>query len=101
MTEECNMDKYYIFPLNYDVPEKFMGMIEYKILAIIGIIGLLNFYILGAIKIAVDVKIYILMFSFFLPSIIMILGINGDNIFVFMKYFFRYMTNKKVYLYKE
>lgn len=95
------MDKYYIFPLNYDVPEKFMGMIEYKILAIIGVLGLLIFYILGAIEVAIDVKIYILMFSFFLPSIIMILGVNGDNIFVFMKYFFSYMINKKVYLYKE
>ena len=90
----------FIFPQNYKFSNKLFGVIDYNT-AIINVVLYVFVYLLLSIFIKnIKIKIFIFIaicFPFFLISI---LGINNENIFLLLKYVFKYLKNRKIYLYK-
>lgn len=91
----------YIFPINYKNKEKFLGLIDYKIIATIAILAFIMFYILKNIEISLTIKvtIFILVIGFF--SILLIVGVNGENMLDFLFYIIKFLMKEKVYLYRK
>lgn len=94
-------EKVYIFPENYNKKEKFLGIVEYKMLLVIGIISIINFYTLKYI--ALDIKLKICLFIVFtgFQSIFILIGVNGENMIDFFKYILKFLMREKIYVYRK
>lgn len=90
----------FIFPQNYKFNNKLFGVIDYNT-AIVNVVLYIFVYLIISIFIKkIKIKIFIFIsicFPFFLISI---LGINNENIILLIKYFFKFIKNRKIYLYK-
>ena len=91
----------YVFPNNFDDAGKFLGLIEYRTLVSIAIwfavvLGLCYF-----LKVSVQIKVYGFIFMFFPPALFLIIGINGDNVLDFIRYFLKFSKNASVYIYSK
>lgn len=93
--------KYFIFPTNYNRKEKFLGMLDYKIISIIAVWGAIVFFILKAASCGTLMKIYLFLFVFGMPSILMLVGFNGENMADVLRYLLRYLISPKAYIYKK
>jgi len=95
------LEKEFIFPMNYKNKEKFLGIIDYKVLIVIGIIAASMFFILKNIEvdIVVRVSIFIVVVGFF--SILILIGVNGENMLDFLYFMLKYLKNEKVYVYRK
>ena len=93
--------KYFIFPANYKQKEKFLGILEYKTLIIIGIWGGLLFYLLKLFSWAWLVKLYVFFFLFGIPAIFLLVGFNGENMLDVTVYLVKYMLSSKAYVYQK
>lgn len=93
--------KEFIFPLNYKNKEKFLGVIDYKILITIAIFAFIMFSILKNtnMSLIVDVTIFIVVVGFF--SIFLVVGVNGENMLDFLWYMVRYFIRERVYVYRK
>ena len=94
-------EKVYYFPENYDKKEKFLGIIDYKLLIIIGIICVIVFYTLKYIEVNIKIKICLFIVLAGFPSIFILIGVNGENMADFIKYMFKFLIREKVYLYRK
>ena len=93
--------KKYIFPINYKRKEKFLGVIDYKVLIVICVIGGVIFYILKNIKIDIIYKIVLFIFLAGIPIIFILVGANGENMIDFMYFVLKYFIKDRVYVYKK
>ena len=94
-------EKVYIFPENYIKKEKFLGVIDYKLLIIIGIIACIVFNTLKYISLDIKLKVCLfIVFSAF-PAIFILIGVNGENMADFIKYIFKFLINERVYVYRK
>jgi len=93
--------KEFIFPMNYKKKEKFLGFIDYKCLLVIAILGAGMFFILKNIQISLTIKVtlFICIVGFF--SILILIGVNGENMVSFLYFVFKYLVNEKVYVYSK
>ena len=94
-------EKEFIFPMNYKKKEKFLGFIEYKSLGVIAILSLLIFLVLKNIKLSliISVSIFIAVVGFF--SILILVGVNGENMIDFIYFIGKFSINEKVYVYRK
>jgi len=94
-------EKEYIFPMNYKKKEKFLGMVDYKTLVVLVIFSTLTFFILKNIAVGIGVKvtIFIMVVGFF--SILMLVGVNGENMLDFLVFVCKYLIREKVYVYRK
>lgn len=93
--------KEFIFPMNYKKKEKFLGFIDYKCLAIIGSLAFFMFLLLKNISLDITVKVvlFIIVVGFF--SILILFGVNGENMLNFLYFVFKYLIKEKVYVYRK
>ncbi len=91
----------FIFPMNYKSKEKFLGLIDYKTLAAIACLAILTFFILKGLemKVAVKVSIFIIIVGFF--TILILVGVNGENMLDFLYFIIKYLINEKIYVYRK
>jgi len=94
-------NKKYIFPMNYKRKEKFLGVIDYKVLMVSVVIGGVVFYLLK--NIAIDIIYKIVLFIFFagIPIVFILVGANGENMIDFMCFVLKYFIKERVYVYKK
>jgi len=94
-------DRDFIFPMNYKNKEKFLGIIDYRTLGVILLFSLAVFFILKNIEIELvfRVSIFIMVVGFF--SILILVGINGENMLDFLYFILKYAVNEKVYVYRK
>ena len=91
----------FIFPKNYNYNLKLFGIISYSTAVIDIILGIIVFGFVNFIFKTISLKIYffiglylpILMFSFF--------GINKESFLDVTRYIFKYLINRRVYLYNK
>jgi len=93
--------KQYIFPANYNQKEKFLGILEYKTLIIIGIWGGVLFCLLKNFSWSWLVKLYVFLFFFGIPAIFLLVGFNGENMVDVAVYLVKYMVSPKAYVYQK
>lgn len=94
-------EKTYIFPENYNKKEKFLGIIDYKLLVVIVVIGFITFYTLKYIEINMKLKVCLFIVLAGFPSIIILIGVNGENMVDFIKYIFKFLIKPRVYVYRK
>lgn len=94
-------EKEFIFPMNYKKKEKFLGFVDYKTLIVIGIIAFFCWWLLKNIelKMTIKVSIFIIVVGFF--SVLIMIGINGENMLDFLYFVSKYLMHEKVYVYRR
>ena len=98
--EEAGM-RQYIFPANYNRKEKFLGMMEYKTMIVIGAWGGLLFYLLKLFSWSWLIKLYVFLFFFGIPAIFLLIGFNGENMVDVAVYLVKYLVSPKAYVYQK
>ena len=91
----------FIFPMNYKNKEKFLGFIDYKVVVAILVLAFFVFIILKNIGISLIVKVtlFIVIVGFF--SILIAIGVNGENMLDFLWFMIKYLMKEKVYVYRK
>lgn len=90
----------YIFPKNYDISPKIFGYFDIQTLSLLVVINLILYFLL---KIFISNIFLIIQFNIVLTLPIILLGVsgvNGENLYYFIYYIFKYFISKKVYLYE-
>ena len=95
------MEKEYIFPLNYKEKEKFLGVIEYRVLVVLIAFGVGNFWLLKTIDIDMVLKVIFFVTIMIFLSILILVGINGENMLDFLCFVFKFVMRNKVYVYRK
>ena len=95
-------EEQYIIPHNYVDGGKILGFIEREslITALVWIVPLtfLNFRF---IPVSVDIRIFIFIILICPPTIILLTGLGGETVLDFLRYYRRFLSNRKVYLYEK
>lgn len=94
-------DKEFIFPMNYKEKEKFLGIVDYKTLILIGFLAFITFLILKNLDISITVRISIFVVTVGFFSILMLVGVNGESMLAFICFVIKYLVNEKVYVYRK
>ena len=94
-------EKEFIFPMNYKKKEKFLGIVDYKCIFVISILALGVFFLLKNLNIEVILKvsIFIVVVGFF--SILILVGVNGENMVDFLYFVLKYLTSEKIYVFRK
>lgn len=95
------MKKKYVFPMNYKQKEKFLGIIDYRVLGFIALLGVSSYFLVRNLPIKILDKIIICIILVGIPSIFMLVGVNGENMLDFIYFIFKYSVKNKVYVYKK
>ena len=91
----------FIFPRNYNYNMKLLGFISYTTALIDIIIGIIIFGIVNLIFDNISLKIYFFI-GLFLPILLFsIFGINKESFVDVVRYIFRFIKNRRVYLYDK
>ena len=93
--------KKYIFPMNYKQKEKFMGVIDYKVLVVCGIFLAIIFFIVKNLSVTLFSKIVTFIVVAGCPTIFILIGINGENMVDFIYFIFKFFIKCKVYVYRN
>ncbi|NJD01824.1 MAG: hypothetical protein FIA99_04340 [Ruminiclostridium sp.] len=92
----------YIIPHNYIDAGKILGFIERESLvaALVWLVPLtlVNFRFL---PVSVDIRIFIFILLICPPTIILLVGIGGETVVDFLRYYHRFSSCRKVYLYEK
>ena len=91
----------YFFPQNYNKKEKFLGIFDYRVIFIVGILGIGIFNLLRIIDVNIKFKICLFMTFTMFPAIMASVGINGENMIDIMKYAIKFSIRERVYLYRK
>ncbi len=91
----------FIFPQNYNLNSKILGIIEYSAAIVDLIWGGLIFFILNIFIKSLSVKIFSFIVLVFPVVIFSIVGVNGENLIYFLIYMFKYFVKQKIYLYDK
>lgn len=94
------MQDRFLFPLNYNYQEKFMGIIEYKILLPIALIVSIVIFILYNLKIDFFISFGIVIMVGLPPLLILSTGINGQPAIPYIKSIIMFHKKPKIYIYK-
>lgn len=94
-------EKTYYFPENYNKKEKFLGIVEYKLLIVVGVLCTIVFYTLKYIELNIKLKVCLFMIFSGFPSIFVLIGVNGENMVDFIKYMFKFFIKEKIYVYRK
>lgn len=95
------MEKEFIFPLNYKEKEKFLGIVEYKVLVAIAVIGVITFFTLKYLELELSYKIviFVVITGFF--AVLILVGVNGENMLDFSYFMFKFLIRERVYVYRK
>ena len=89
----------FIFPQNYDFKLKLFGFIDYPIAIFNLILWIVLYFIINAFIPYLYVKICVFISICFPVFLLSIIGFNHENLFYVLMYIFKFMKNKKLYLY--
>lgn len=91
----------FVFPQNYNYNMKLLGFISYSTAILDAILGIVIFGIVNLIFNSLNLKIYFFI-GFYLPILLFsVFGINRENVIIVIRYIYKYIKNRKVYLYMK
>lgn len=91
----------FIFPQNYNLNTKILGIIEYSAAIVDVLWAGLVFLIINLFFKSLSIKIFSFIILVFPVVIFSIVGVNGENLIYFMIYMFKYFFRQKLYLYEK
>lgn len=91
----------FIFPQNYNLNSKILGIIEYSTAIIDLIWAIIVFILINIIFQNLNAKIFSFIILVFPVLIFSIVGINGENIVHFGSYMIKYFIKQKILLYEK
>lgn len=96
-----NKQKEFVFPMNYKEKEKFLGIVEYKVVFVISIFWMVVFFFIRNIKIELlpKVVLFITICGFF--TVLILVGVNGENMVDFIYFMMKFFMREKVYVYRK
>ena len=91
----------FIFPQNYNLNSKILGIIEYSAAIVDLIWGVLVFVLINIFFKSLSLKIFSFIILVFLVLIFSIVGVNGENLIYFINYMIKYFLKQKLFLYEK
>lgn len=91
----------YVIPKNYDIRPKILGIIEQEALILFLIVNILFFMIINNLINNIFIVLELMIIIALPQAIILVNGINGENIVYVIRYMVIYIFKKKVYLYEK
>ena len=91
----------FIFPQNYNFKIKLLGFIDYPVAIFNIILWLIIYFFINLIFKDLYIKIIIFISIAFPVLLISIIGFNHENIIYVFYYIFKFMKNRRVYLYRK
>ncbi len=91
----------FIFPQNYDLNTKFLGIIDYSVAIADLVWGICVFFITNVLFKSLNIKIFLIIIFVFPIIILSITGVEGENLLYFLSYILKYMYKQKIYLYEK
>lgn len=91
----------FIFPQNYKMNTKILGIIDYQSAILNVIWGGLVFIIINNVFISLNIKIFLFIVLTFPIIIFSIVGINGENIINVIIYMSKFIIKQKLLLYNK
>lgn len=91
----------FIFPQNYRLNTKILGIIEYQAAILDLIWGICVFVFINFFINNLSTKIFLFIILVFPVVIFSIVGINGENLLHFIVYVMRYLYRPKIILYEK
>lgn len=91
----------FIFPQNYNLNTKILGIIEYQTAIFDLVWGVIVFILLNIFVNSLNTKIFLFIILVFPVLIFSIVGVNGENLIYFISYLVKYLYRPKVYVYEK
>ena len=91
----------FIFPQNYNLKNKFLGIIDYSSLFVNIVWELFIFCFINLIFSSLTLKIFIFIILCMPLLIFSIMGLNGENIFYVINYLLKFIFSNKIYLFNK
>lgn len=91
----------FIFPQNYNFNSKLFGVIDYSVAITNFILWIIMGFICNFIFSSLLLKIAFFIIICFPIFLISIIGFNHENILYVIYYIFKFIKNRKIYLYKK
>ena len=91
----------FIFPQNYNLNSKILGIIEYSAAMVDLIWGVLVFVLINIFFKRLSLKIFSFIILVFPVLIFSIVGVNGENLIYFINYMIKYFLKQKLFLYEK
>ena len=91
----------FIFPQNYNLNSKLLGIIEYPTAILDLVWSLFVFILINIFVKSLSIKIFLFIILVLPIVIFSIVGINGENIIYFFSYMIKYVFKQKVLLYEK
>lgn len=93
--------KKYIFPMNFDYSNKFLGLFEYKILLIFFVTGFLLAYFLSQLNISLLTSIYLFILVFIPSFLLANTTIFKEPLILFMFCIIKHYLKANIYIKKK
>ena len=91
----------FIFPQNYNLSTKLLGIIDYSVAIADLIWGIIVFFIVNIFFRSLSIKIFISIILIFPVIIFSVVGVDGENVLYFFSYVMKYIFKQKLYLYEK
>lgn len=91
----------FIFPQNYNLNTKLLGIIDYSVAIADLLWGILVFFLINSLFKALSIKIFLCIILIFPIVILSIVGVDGENFLYFLSYVLKYIFKQKLYLYEK
>ena len=91
----------FIFPQNYNLNTKLLGIIDYSVAIADLLWGILVFFLINSLFKALSIKIFLCIILIFPIVIISVVGVDGENFLYFLSYVLKYIFKQKLYLYEK
>lgn len=91
----------FIFPQNYNLNTKLLGLIDYSVAIADLVWGILVFIIINSLFKTLSIKIFLCIILIFPIVILSVAGIEGENFLYFLSYVLKYIFKQKLYIYEK
>lgn len=91
----------FIFPQNYNLKTKLLGIIDYSVAIADLLWGILVFFLINSLFKALSMKIFLCIILIFPIVILSVVGVDGENFLYFLSYVIKFIFKQKLYLYEK
>ena len=91
----------FIFPQNYNLNTKLLGIIDYSVAIADLLWGIFVFFLINSLFKVLSIKIFLCIILIFPIVILSIVGVDGENFLYFLSYVLKYIFKQKIYLYEK
>lgn len=92
---------HFIIPKNYRFKNRLFGIFDYPTATLNIVWGVILYFILRNVNIAITIKIFIFTSLSFPVLLLSLIGFNNESPIYTIKYIIKFLIKQKIYLYKK